>query len=66
MFWLRNKENDFQLHTHIWGPVGLNLHAFLSSADLFIFRNYPFSKSLSGILTEYQGRARHFIGPRLD
>ena len=21
MFWLRNKENNFQLHTLIWGPV---------------------------------------------
>ena len=21
MFWLRNKKNDFQLHTLIWGPV---------------------------------------------
>ena len=21
MFWLRNKKNNFQLHTLIWGPV---------------------------------------------
>ena len=37
MFWLRNKKNNFQLHTLIWGPVssgtiglifGLTLHLF--------------------------------------
>ena len=25
MFWLRNKKNNYQLHTLIWGPVLLNI-----------------------------------------
>ena len=25
MFWLRNKKNDFQLHTLIWGPPGTSI-----------------------------------------
>ena len=29
MFWLRNKKNNFQLHTLIWGPV-------LYSGNLYI------------------------------
>ena len=32
MFWLRNKKNNFLLHTLIWGPdyveFGLNIHLF--------------------------------------
>ena len=27
MFWLRNKKNNFQLHTLIWGP-GVRSHVF--------------------------------------
>ena len=30
MFWLRNKKNNFQLHTLIWGP-GLTLTAIVAA-----------------------------------
>ena len=30
MFWLRNKKNNFQLRTLIWGPVGIRLWHFWS------------------------------------
>ena len=33
MFWLRNKKNNFQLRTHIWGPGGP--HNFIENFSSF-------------------------------
>ena len=32
MFWLRNKKNNFQLRTPIWGPDWIHFNALWSSA----------------------------------
>ena len=35
MFWLRNKKNNFQLHTLIWGPVSKFVFLNKNIFDLF-------------------------------
>ena len=47
MFWLRNKKNNFLLHTFIWRPVSYTIQCTLYSAieneiymDAFVKKNY--------------------------
>ena len=63
MFWLRNKKNNFQLHTLIWGPViqvdtnRIVRESDYSSAAVLCSKRPEFLRILSGnvILTSIKG-----------
>ena len=71
MFWLRNKKNNFQLRTFLWGPAECYSHILFKTIFKQNIGCCTLNSSLAHLLITFAnssdpGQDRHTAGPDLD